>query len=212
MHMWPTYFVLPAHETTLLLLLHYCLRLKLRSLPLGVSLVVVPVNDQGGCASSRVANVRPMNLATPMLYPLLGGAVDPSSVAGPNADADIGEVLPQPIESLALINGEVAVARGISGLSQGLRPRCKECFGLIDVGGDGVGLRLNLSDRPVVAGLKEIEAKPVDLTLQFPELWVEPLTHLPFRGDISVRHVLAVGVVRERELRRPTGWVHGDKR
>ena len=153
-----------------------------------------------------------MNLATPMLNPLLGGAVNPSGVAGPNADADIGEVLPQPIESLPLVNGKVAVARGILGLSQGLRPRCEECLGLIDVGGDGVGLRLDLSDRPVVASLKEIEAKPVDLTLQFPELWVEPLTHLPFRGDVSIRHVLAIGVVWERELRRPTGWVNRDKR
>src|ERR1700686_3141814 len=106
----------------------------------------------------------------------------------------------------------MAVASDVPGLSQGLRARSEECFGLIDVGGHGVALRLDLSNSPIVTSLKEIEAKPVDLTNQLPGLCVEPLTHLSLRGDIGVRNVLAIGVIRERELRCPVAWAGIDDR
>ena len=108
--------------------------------------------------------MRPVNLATPMLDSLHGGTVYPGGITSPDADANIREVLPQPIKSLALVDGKMTVAGGILGLSQSLRPGSEKCFRLLDVGSHGVGLRLDLSNRPIITSLKEIEAKPVDLT------------------------------------------------
>src|SRR5271169_4338147 len=159
-----------------------------------------------------IADMRPVNLATPVLDPFHRRAVDPRCVASLDTYADIREVRPQSVEGLSLINREMCVTSRIHDLTQSLCPRSEVILCLIDVGSNVVGLCLDLSDCPIVIRLQELEAKPVDLSNQLPVLRFEPLTHFTLRGDVGIRDILAVSVVWERKLRRPTAWTGSNSR
>jgi hypothetical protein len=138
-----------------------------------------------------------------------GEVVDSRGVVVLDAGADVGLLLPDPHEVVAIEDGVLGcaavVASAIFLAGQGLRPRGQVVLGLVDVRAHCIGLLLYVRCRVVVVIGGEIAVERVDLIHQGVELGVEPFTHFAFGGDVGVGYLVLVNVVGEGKVRRPVG-------